>query len=365
MAIGALTGAVRDLASGPWSLRQVMPRGVLARSLAWFWLIALLGLAGLALVLQVLGPPSGPPSGVSLPAAPALPARTAIAAPSGVDRGGARLSPPLPGLQEPVPGRPGAFLPRIGADGRAPMQAYAAPFDPNDRRPRIGVLLAGMGLNGADSAAAIGMLPSGVTFAFSPYADRTASLLDAARQRGQEYLLSLPMEPKGAPLHDAGDQALLVGAPVEQNRRRLEWSLARIGGYVGATGALGALHGERFAASGHPMRDVAQTLAGRGLLYVDPRPGAALPPGIAARAVDVVLDVRQERAEIEHRLRQLERVARDQGSALGLAGAPVPVTVGTVAVWALGLEERGFVLAPVSALMPALDGRPTPAGHPR
>ena len=51
-----------------------------------------------------------------------------------------------------------------------PMQVYAAGFDSSSRRPRVGVLLAGIGLNQADSEAAIRLLPGGVTLAVSPYA---------------------------------------------------------------------------------------------------------------------------------------------------------------------------------------------------
>ena len=70
-------------------------------------------------------------------------------------------------------GQPGDLLPRIAQDGRMPMQLYAAGFDQSSRRPRVGLLLAGVGLNQADSDAAIRALPGGITLAFSPYAPST------------------------------------------------------------------------------------------------------------------------------------------------------------------------------------------------
>ena len=51
-----------------------------------------------------------------------------------------------------------------------PMQVYAAGFDSSSRRPRVGLLLAGIGLDQAESEAAIRALPGGVTLAISPYA---------------------------------------------------------------------------------------------------------------------------------------------------------------------------------------------------
>jgi uncharacterized protein len=337
-----------------WPLRDT---GV-GRALGWFWLATLAGSGGLAVLLQMLGPPA---------AMPAPGGHGGVAEPQALTRGvSARtIAEPIAALREPASGLAGAFLPRIGSDGLRPMRAYAAPFDAADTRPRIGLLLAGMGLNGADSEAAIASLPGGVSLAFSPYAERPGKLLEAARARGHEFLAGLPMEPQGAPLHDAGNQALLLGATAEENLRRLDWSLSRIEGYVGATGAMGALRGERFAAADRPMRDVLQSLSGRGLLYVDPRPGASLPERAGTRAVDIVIDTAQQRAEIERRLHDLERIAQERGSAVGLAGVPLPMTIGAIAAWAAGLEERGFVLAPVSALVARPSAAASPAVAPR
>ena len=108
----------------------------------------------------------------------------------------------------------------------------------------------------------------------------------------------------------------------------------------------------------------------RGLLYIDPRPGrtSALPAaGAPSRSVDLVVDDPPARAEIEAKLAALERLARERGSSLGLAGPLRPVTIERIAAWAKGLEERGLVLAPVSALMGASTAQPAdkPGGVPR
>jgi len=105
-------------------------------------------------------------------------------------------------------------------------------------------------------------------------------------------------------------------------------------------------------------------LRGRGLLYVDPRPGAPAPARAWGRAVDVVLDEPAgTRGEIDRRLAELESLARERGAALGLAGAATPVVVERIAAWAAGLESRGLVMAPVSAMIrrpEALAAEPSP-----
>ena len=90
-------------------------------------------------------------------------------------------------------------------------------------------------------------------------------------------------------------------------------------------------------------------------MYVDPRPNAApgkgdLPGSVVT--VTAVMDDVAEAAEIDARLQDLEKRARDGDRVLGLVGRVRPVTVERVANWARGLDGRGVVLVPVSALLP-------------
>jgi polysaccharide deacetylase 2 family uncharacterized protein YibQ len=241
--------------------------------------------------------------------------------------------------------------PRIGPDGRTPIRAYGRPFERADNRPRVAVVVGGIGLSASLSEEAIRRLPPAVGLAVSPYAVRPEALLERARARGMETLLALPMEPLGYPQNDPGDRALLTGLSLSENLDRLDWAMARFGGYVGVIGAHGPMRGERFAAIPNLLHAVQDTLRERGLLYLDPRPGAPSPARAWGRSVDLVLDEPPTRGEVERRLAELERLARERGSAIGLAADPTPVLIERVAAWAQQLEERGVALAPVSALI--------------
>ncbi|CAH2599388.1 putative divergent polysaccharide deacetylase [Rhodovastum atsumiense] len=345
--------------------------------LGWFWVVILACLIGGGIALQVLGPPTptaprmplagpdrprpsqagapGPSSPATSPAPPVSAAAIAIPSQPATGRGG--LAPADMALLEPGP--EDGILPRIGPDGRMPMQVYAAPFDPTDPRPRVAVLLGGIGMAEMDSEEAIRATPPAISLAISPYAARPARLQEMARAAGHETLISIPMEPAGYPLDDPGNRALLTGLPAAQNQERLLWALSRIAGYVGATGSNNGLRGERFAASGQ-MPQVLNELARRGVLYIDARPTAARTtaapqdrrPGL--RAVDVTIDDPPVRAEIEAKLSRLEQISRDRGAAIGLASLPGPVTVERLAAWAAKLPGRGVVLVPVSALVSPL-----------
>ncbi|HLI22385.1 MAG TPA: divergent polysaccharide deacetylase family protein, partial [Stellaceae bacterium] len=90
------------------------------------------------------------------------------------------------------------FLPRIGTDGARPSEVYARPLvtGPGAKpdAPRIALVLGGVGLSRSASEAAI-RLPGAVTLAFAPYGKTLAADVAAARARGHEVILQLPMEP--------------------------------------------------------------------------------------------------------------------------------------------------------------------------
>ena len=267
------------------------------------------------------------------------------------------IAPPDPALLEPSRHGP---VPRLGPEGRSSIRAYARPFDRNDMRPRIAIVVNNMGLFAQHSEEAIRRLPSGVTLAFSPYAPRTEPLLDRARARGMELLIALPLEPQGfGQQADPGDRALLTTLPLAENLDRLDWALSRMQGMVGAVGGLGSMRGERFAANADLLAALQQTLTRRGLLYLDPRPGAPQPARAFGRSVDLLLDEPSAvRSEVERQLAALEALARQNRSAVGLANDPVPSVIAAIAGWAQGLEERGLVIAPISVLIRAPTDQP-------
>ena len=295
-----------------------------------------------------MGPLTAPAAPKPAAPAPSIPPQAAVQPTAGPER----IAAPDPALLELSRAFPPDMLPRVGPDGRLPRLVYARVFDTSDKRPRIGLVVTGLGMSDADSRSAIETLPGAVTLAFSPYAGNPDPLEVLDRARGHEMLVSIPMEPQGYPLMDAGSHSLLTGANAAANARNVDWALGRVTGYVGATGALDALRGERYADQASLMTPLLQELGWRGLLYIDARPGSPglLLPGAPSRSVDLVVDDPPQRAEIEAKLAALERLARVRGFALGLAGPPRAVTVERIASWAKGLDDRGIALAPVSAL---------------
>ena len=248
---------------------------------------------------------------------------------------------PIAGLSQPGPAGP---LPIIASDGRAPFTAYARPFTP-DGRPRVALIVGGLGLNGPATRAAIEALPAEVTLSFVPYAEGLQGWIDLARADGHEVLLELPMEPEDYPQNDTGPYTLLADGDIAELDRRLNWLLGRASGYFGVTNYFGSA----FIASDASVSPFMQRMRARGLAFIDDGQARHRQGAYARASANRVVDEAQDAASILAALNGLEAAARSNGQALG-TGLGFPVTVATAARWVQGLNERGIQLAPASAL---------------
>jgi polysaccharide deacetylase 2 family uncharacterized protein YibQ len=251
---------------------------------------------------------------------------------------------PLPGLVAASATGP---LPVVAGDGRTPERAYARPFTSNGK-PKVALVIGGLGLNAAQTRAAIENLPPEVTLSFVPYADGLQGWVDQARARGHEVMLEIPMEPLDYPTNDPGPYTLLAQA-------RPEETTSGSSGCCRAPPAISASPTTWVASSSHPSprcTPVPGALKARGspswtTARAAPRAGAAR--GVSRASADRIVDEQLSPDSIERQLLALEAAALQRGGALG-AGFAYPVTVEQAARWAEGLPQRGYQLAPASAI---------------
>lgn len=248
---------------------------------------------------------------------------------------------PIAGLSQPGPNGP---LPVIASDGRSAFSAYARPFSP-DGRPRVALIVGGLGLNTPATRAAIEALPPEVTLSFSAYAEGLQGWIDLARADGHEVLLELPMEPEDYPQNDTGPYTLLAGSDIDELDRRMNWLLGRATGYYGVSNYLGTA----FFASDASMTPFMQRLRSRGLAFIDDGQARSRQGAYARASANRIIDEAQDAASILAALNGLEATARANGQALG-TGYGFAVTVATAVRWTQGLNERGIQLAPASSL---------------
>lgn len=233
-------------------------------------------------------------------------------------------------------------LPVIGADGKTPAQAYARPFAA-DGKPRVALIIGGLGLNAKATQEAIESLPADVTLSFVPYADGLQGWIDKARAAGHEVLIEAPMEPKDYPDNDPGPYTLMADG--QDAAQRLDWLLSRATGYFGVTNYLGS----KFLASPTAVATFEAELRQRGLAFVDDGSASRIGGGLPRASADRIVDDQLDGAAIEAQLTALETQASRSGKAMG-SGFAYPITLAEAARWTSGLAARGYQLVPASAL---------------
>ena len=265
---------------------------------------------------------------------------------------------PSPALR-PVPDAalieqgPSGPIPIVAADGRTSMEVYGRPFI-NDGRPRIALVMRGLGLSKSTTERAINTLPPDVTLSFVPYPEKLQSWVNKARNEGHEVMLELPMEPFDYPNNDPGPFTLLTNLTEKDNTTRLKWLLSRVSGYVGVTNYLGA----KFTATSTSFTPVLKQISDRGLFYLADGTSQKIQLAETSAQTNLVWSATDRNidytspAAVELDLLQLETLARENGYAIG-TGFAFPVVIDQISYWSERLEQKGIVLAPISSI--ALD----------
>src|SRR5262249_30268306 len=155
---------------------------------------------------------------------------------------------------------------------------------------------------------------------------------EAARAAGDEIWLHTPMEPMDRALN-AGPNVLQTELPPAEIKRRLDWALSRLTGYVGINNHMGS----RFTSNAPGMTIVLDELKARGLAFLDSK---TTPRSVAGRLAgeigvahidrDVFIDNDETVEAVLRQLAETERVAAKRGYALAI-GHPHATTIEALA----------------------------------
>ena len=232
---------------------------------------------------------------------------------------------------------------------RASWMAHAVPFESTENRPLVSIVLDDMGLNQLHSDWAVS-LKAPLTLSYLPYAKDLTNQTQSARAQGHELLIHLPMEPKGAA--DPGPGALMVNMDQMEIKKRLARALYAFPGAIGVNNHMGSL----FTADYRAMSIVLMQIKSSGQLFLDSltssnslvgQLGDKLNVPVVSR--DVFLDDIDKEDEIVRRLREVERIALDKGTAIAI-GHPRRTTLRVLEEWLADSAEKKIRLAPLSAV---------------
>jgi uncharacterized protein len=227
----------------------------------------------------------------------------------------------------------------------------ALPAPPFSGQPQIAIVIDDLGLDRARTERAVA-LKGPVTLSFLAYASDLPQQTEAARRAGHELIVHVPMEPIVKPKYVTQTSAGTGGASRTELLRRLRWDLSRFNGYVGVNNHMG----NRLGADPDSTQTVINELKSRGLLFLDSRAtsasalSAAERQGVPTVTRDVLLDDDISAGSVNDRLAELERVARQRGTAIAI-GHPHDLTLDALNVWLANLPAKGLQLVPLTAIV--------------
>lgn len=313
------------------------------------WLAAgslVLGGIGAGLVIGTLWHRGGEAPGHK-PDRPATHASVALPPPASIPA-------PLPNPAPIEPPPPAAAVPPPAAPQGPPVwqrHAVAPPGGTGTGHMEVAIVIDDMGLDRARSNRAA-ELPAPLTLSWLPYAEDLPAQTAAARRRGHELMVHVPMEPLSA-TQNAGPGVLTTRLGEEEILRNLRGALARFDGYVGINNHMGS----RFTSYAPGMATVMSELKGRGLLWLDSRTGPNTVGMVEAKSYqvpsverDVFLDDNPFTAMVDKQLLLLEGVVRKRGWGVAI-GHPKDATIQSLARWLPTLKDKGIVAVPISEIV--------------
>jgi uncharacterized protein len=160
-----------------------------------------------------------------------------------------------------------------------------------------------------------------ITFSMLPDGPFNRSILAAARNKGIEIMLHLPMEPNEYPMVKPGPGALLASMSPDALIAQLEHSIDQFPGLKGVNNHMGS----RLSTSPEHMRQIFSVLKMRGLFYIDSRTTAETVARPSARLLqlpfaerDIFIDHLDDPAFIRSQMKRLIARAQEQGYAIGI-----------------------------------------------
>ena len=222
-------------------------------------------------------------------------------------------------------------------------------------KPKVVIIVDDIGMS-KSSVDELLRIPAPLTIAVLPNLPYSEYAAREAHKKGREVMLHLPMEPKessGYTAVDAGEDALIVGLPKSEIRRRIDKNLSSVPNIQGVNNHMGS----KFMESGELLELVMEEIKGKGLFFVDSMTSSesmgsevARKFGVRSAERDIFLDDASKGSSyVKSQLRHLIKVSQEKGYAIGICH-PYPSTVKALSEMIPHMQEE-VEIASVSALL--------------
>ena len=231
----------------------------------------------------------------------------------------------------PAAKKPIAKIPKFEIYPKDEIPAQQKPIKPppaeKKQLPLVAIIIDDLGYD-KKIAENLSKLDANITFSIlphSPYQDSIARLL---KNQGFETMLHLPMEPIEYPAVDPGPGTLLTSMTPDQLLDQLKKNLDAVPHIKGVNNHMGS----KMTAESNQMYQIFSILKKRNLYFIDSRTSAQTLCKPSARLLqipfaqrDVFLDHSQQPQSIRKQIKELIKIARRNGFAVGI-GHPYAAT---------------------------------------
>ena len=221
-----------------------------------------------------------------------------------------------------------------------PVPPVLPPKGPDDR-PQVAIIIDDMGYDWKLAEKFLS-LEAPFTYAILPHSPYRREIANAARLKGYDVMLHLPMEPNEYPEIDPGPGALLSSMTPDERIAILKQNLESVPFISGVNNHMGS----KMTANSEHMNQVLSILKKRGLFYIDSLTTHDSKSASSARLFqvpfarrDVFLDHDPAPAAIRKELERLIRAAELNGYAIGI-GHPYETTYAVLAESLPMLNQR-------------------------
>lgn len=192
-----------------------------------------------------------------------------------------------------------------------------------------------------------------LTFAVWPNASFTRASVELIIQKRRDLIIHFPMEPKGYPAVNPGDDALFVSMTPADIKKRVAENLDKIPEAIGVNNHMGS----RFTSHGPGMEVALAEFKRHGLFFLDSLTSGKSVGRKSAQIVsipfyerDIFLDNVKDVTAIVHQLKKTERVAHSKGYAIAI-GHPYRETLSALKQW-VAMRDKSIKIIPLSHLSP-------------
>ncbi len=231
--------------------------------------------------------------------------------------GGAPPSRPAP---TPAPTRPPVLVP---PSPRPTAPAVQTRIPPVQRRARVALIIDDVGFVRGPADAML-KVPARLTWSVLPFTPYAAEYIAAARRRGFQIMLHLPLEPLDLKDNNPGPGLIKAEWPEDRIVAQLDADLAQVPGAVGLNNHMGSAGTH----SDHLMDILMKALKARNLFFIDSNTADSAHPSVAGKYAQVYgvpfakrrifIDNSSDPESMKTELRELIKLALADGEAIGI-----------------------------------------------